>query len=300
MHNLSEKVADSYRQGKKVKSNPSNPVTSRRRKLYSVIKERTGGNAQAELDYAISIINQERPKIENYILSKNEVPMDKIEDLIMQAYQLRSQEIDHTASLLGVSDGEAAIFLEDDEASSETANDNEVDNFIGELFAPIGLAAKHLHGNSGGLSTPNNFVDAGLIGGLINTVGSKVNNADLRRAAQDKPAGILGFLGAGGTAGYNALRNYFKVPANADEKARVIAGQITDVSQLRGYGGAVAATSGTNILPGGINVAGVDVIKAIETQKKQEAIKKALPFIIIGLVVIIVVTILIVRNAKHK
>lgn len=291
MINLSEKVADSYRTGNKATANPNNAVTSRRRKLYGVIKSRTGGDPDAELEYAMKIIAQERPKIESYVMSKNEVPAGDVRDLAIQAYKLRCKEIDDTAHILNVSDSEAGIFIEDDEADNENANSSETDNFIGELFAPVGIAAKHLQKNSG---NPDNFVDPNLLGGIINTIGNKVNAADLKRAAQDKAPGILGFLGTGGNAAYNALRNYFKQPANADEKAKVLAGIITDQTQLRGYGTAIAYHAP------GTNVAGVDVVSAIEAQKKQEAIKKALPFIIIGIVVIIVVTILIVRRGNKS
>lgn len=294
MLNLSEKIADSYRKGENPKSNPGNPVTSRRRKLFTTIKERTGGDPDAELNYSMKIIQRERPKIEDYIISKNEVPLDRIEDLIMQAYQLRCSEIDNTAKTLGVSEGEAGIFLEDDEAETETANNPEADNFIGELFAPIGIAAKHLNGS-------DNFVDAGLVSGIINTVGTKVDKGTLKRAAENKPSGVLGFL-SGGKKQYELLRAYLQNPANTAEKDGVLRGTITDISQLKGYGGGdLPVKSGANIAGGGLNVAGVDVLKAIEDQKKKDAIKKALPFIIIGIVVIILVTVLIVKkNASNK
>jgi hypothetical protein len=295
MINLSERVADSYRQGKTPKANPGNKVTSKRRKLYSIIKDRTGGDPQAEMDYAVKIIQKERPKIENYVLSKNEVPADDIQDLIMQAYQLRCDEIDSHSKMLSVSEGEAGIFLEEDEAESETANNPAADSFIGELFAPIGIAAKHIQGDDS-----DSFVDSGLVSGIINTIGSKVDKGTLRRAAENKKAGVLGFL-SGGKNQYELLRTYLQDPANAAEKQAVLKGTITDITQLKGYGGAAGQAGGNRNMGAGLNVAGVDVLKAIEDQKKKDAIKKALPFVIIGLIVIILVTILIVKkNAKSN
>lgn len=291
MINLSEKIADSFRKNRPLRANPGNPVTSRRRKLYSVIKDRTGGDPVAEMDYAMSILNKERAKIENYVISKNEVPMDKIQDLIMQAYQLRINEIDSTANMLGVSDGEAGIFLEDDEAETELANNPEADNFVGELFAPIGLAAKHLQSES----DSDNFIDPSLIQGVLNTAGGLFDKASLKRAASNKPAGIAGTI-SGGKKQYELLRKYLQDPANKDEKDMVLNGSIKEVTQLRGYGGA-AGVSGN---AGGVKIMADDVIKQIAAQKKREAINKALPFVIIGLIVIIVVTVLIVKNANRK
>lgn len=290
MVNLSEKVADSFRNNKPAKANPANPVTSRRRKLYSVIKDRTGGDPAAELEYAMKIVQLERPKIESYVISKNEVPMDGIQDLIMQAYKLRCAEIDSTSSMLGLSDGEANIFLEDDEADTTMANNAEAENFIGELFAPIGIAAGHIQSNS----SPDNL-DSSLVTGLLNTVGGLFDKGALRRAAQNKPAGIAGTI-AGGAKQYNLLRSYLQNPVNKDEKDLILKGAITDTSQLRGYGN----DAGDLGKGGGIKVLGNDVIKEIAKQKKKEAIKKALPFIILGVSVIILVTILIVRSAKRK
>lgn len=295
MINLSEKIADSYRKNRNPKANPGNVVTSRRRKLYSTIKDRTGGDADAEFDYAMKIIGKERAKIENYVISKNEVPMDNLAELVMQAFNLRCQEIDQTARTLNVSDAEAGLFIEDDEAESALANNGEQDNFLGELFAPIGIAAKHL---SGGEDSNDNFVDAGLVSGVINTIGGKVDKGTLKRAAQNKPSGILGFL-SGGKKQYELLRSYLQDPKNAAEKDKVLKGIITDISQLAGYGGQLPANN-SGILPNGVNIAGIDVLKAIEDQKKKEAIKKALPFIIIGLIVIILITVLIVKNANRN
>lgn len=287
MINLSEKIADSYRKNTPAKANPANPVTSRRRKLYQVIKERTGGDPSAELEYSLRIIKQERPKIESYVISKNEVPLENLEDLIMQAYQLRCNEIDSTAKILNVSDAEAGLFLEDDEAESEIANNPEAENFIGEFFAPIGLAAKHL--------TTHDSLDGSLIEGVTNTIGNMIDKGALKRAAQNKKAGIIGGI-SGGKKEYELLRTYLQNPANSDEKNLVLNGTITDTTQLRGYGGA-AGTVGN---AGGVKILAKDVIDKIAREKKNEVIRKNLPYIIIGLVVIIIVTILIVKNAKRK
>jgi hypothetical protein len=288
MINLSEKIADSYRKGHEAKANPANPVTSRRRKLYSVIKDRTGGDPSAELEYAMKIIAKERPKIEDYVISKNEVPMDKLSDLVMQAYTLRCREIDHTAKTLGVSEGEGNIFLEDDEAEEKLANDANAENFVGELFAPIGIAATHLNGS------PDNL-DSSLVTGILNTVGGMFDKGALRRAAQNKPAGITGTL-AGGSKQYNLLRSYLQNPANADERDLILKGAITDTSQLRGYNQDAGNLGST----GGIKVLGKDVINEIAKQKKKEELKKAMPFIIMGVVILILIIFLIVKSVKRK
>lgn len=292
MINLSERVADSYRKNEKAKANPANAVTSRRRKLYSVIKERTGGDPSAELEYSMKIIQKERPKLENYVISKNEVPADSIQDLILQAYKLRCDEIDSTASMLGVSDGEASIFLEGDEAESDLANNPETENFIGELFAPVGIAAKHITSMEGA----NNFVDPSLVQGVLGTAGNILDKSALKRAANNKPSGVVGLL-TGGKKEYDLLRKYLQDPKNADEKDAVLRGIITDVTQLRGY---ALGTTGNVIAGGGVRVLANDVIDQIAQQKKREIINKNLPFIIGGLILIIVVTVLIVKNANRN
>lgn len=289
MMNVSEKVADSYRTGNKPNANPANKVTRRRRKLFDTIKERTGGDPNAELDYSLKIIQRERPKIENYIMSKNEVPMDSLEDIVNQAYQLRCKEIDDTARTLGVSEGEANIFIEDDESETEQANNYEAENFIGELFAPIEIAASHLN-------KPEGFVDPNLISGLIGTAGAKIDSAAMKRAALDKKSGILGFL-SGGKGEYEQLRKYLQDPKNKDEKDAVLAGVIKDPSQLRGFGG---LQNQNTLLGGKVGVFANDVIDEIARQKKREMIRKNLPFIILGIVAIILITYLIVKNAGNK
>lgn len=285
MNNVSEKVADSYRTNSKPVANPNNKVTRNRRKLFATIKERTGNDPNAELDYSLAIINRERPKIESYVINKNEVPADKLEDLVKQAYALRCVEIDSTANTLGVSENEANIFLEDDEADTEESNNYEAENFIGELFAPIELAVKHL--NSGA----DNFIDPSIITGITNVAGQKIDSAQLRRAAQNKPSGIIGML-SGGKGEYELLKSYLQKEENKDEKQKVLSGIITNVSQLRGYG---------NIGGGkGVNIAASDVINEIAKQKRKEEINKILPYVLIGVVAIILITVYISKNAKSN
>lgn len=287
MLNLSEKIADSYRNKKASKANPANRITNKRRKLFEHIKERAGGNPESELLYSMQMIKKNRPKIDAYILSRNETPLDSAEDAALQAYQLRCNEIEEAASILGVSEGEAGIFIEDDEAETAAANNYEGESSLGELFAPIGIAAKHLANPDA-----DNFLDAGLVTGIANTIGEKIDIGALKRAAQNKPSGIIGFL-SGGNKEYDAVRAYLQRPENIAEKNAVIAGTITSASQLKGFGGLPANSTGVKVLA-------KDVIDEITRQKKREAINKALPFIIIGIAAIILITVLIVKRAKNK
>ncbi len=162
------------------------------------------------------------------------------------------------------------------------------------MFAPIGIAAKHLSYQGDG---SDNYLDGGLVTGLINTIGGKLDAGQLKRAAENKPSGIVGAL-TGGKKEYERLRAYLQNPANAEEKARVLNGQITNVNQLQGYGGGNTGNTGLN-LPN-LNIAGTDVVAEMIRIKKREEIKKMLPFIIIGVVLIIFVTFLIAKNAKSK
>jgi hypothetical protein len=80
-----------------------------------------------------------------------------------------------------------------------------------------------------------------------------------------------------------------------DEKNKILAGVIKDVSELRGFA-ALQNTEGGS----GVKLLAKDVIDEIARQKKKEAIKKALPFIIIGIAAIILITVLIMKRAKGK
>lgn len=288
MINVSEKVADSFRNNKRAQANPTNTVTAKRRGLYSKIMDATGSDPEQSYKYSMDILKRQKPKLSAYVMSKNEMPVDDLDGLVMQAYKIRCNEIDSTKNILGVTDQEANIFLEDDEADMIEANSPEADNFAGELFAPIGIAAAYMEGKR----NPDNFVDPYVLSGAINTIGSKIDSAALKRAAQDKPAGVLGFL-SGGSKEYDAIRKYLQNPANIAEKNAVIAGTITSAQQLKGFGGSIVPS-------GGVNVMAKDVIDEIARQKKREAINKALPFIIIGVIVLILVTVLIVKNAKRN
>ncbi len=291
MQTLSEKVANSYRDGSTVKPEANNKTTRKRRALYKKIMNQSHGNIGDQIAMSLNIIKQNRPLVESYVLSQNEVPLDNIEDLVKQAYELRSKEIDDTAQLLQVSEGEANIFLEADSSFQSGVNNFQGGADLGELFAPIGIAAKHLS-FTGEDSEPDSFIDANLVSGVIGTIGGKLDSAQLKRAAENKPSGIVGAL-TGGKKEYETLRSYLQNPKNADEKAAVIKGVINSVYQLRGYStGGITLNQGV----GGVNIAGVDVIEEIARQKRREAIRKAIPFLIIGVVVIVLVTFLIVRK----
>jgi hypothetical protein len=293
MKDVASKVANAYRTNTNPKANPNNRITVRRRRMYDKINKDSGGDENAKFQTCMNILKRNRGRLQSYIISRNETPMDSLEDLTLQAYALRCNEIESTARMMGVTEGEAGIFLEEDESDMETANNPDAKNRVGELFAPIGIAAKHIS------TKGDNFVDAGLVSGIINTVGSKVDKGTLKRAAENKPSGLLGFL-SGGKKQYELLRSYLQDPKNVDEKNAVLKGIITEVTQLKGYGGQIPASGGTQILPGGVNIAGIDVLKAIEDQKKKEAIKKMLPMILIGLAVIILIVVLITKNANRN
>ena len=289
MQNISEKVADSIRRNAKPNANPANKVTASRRKLFQNIKERTGGNVKAEMDFAISILERERPKIEKYVLSMNEVPMDNIGELATQAYNLRCREIDTVMKTINVSEPEALIFIENDESETENSFNDETNDFIGHLFAPVGIVAKNMHNEN------DNFIDPSIIGGIVNTVGGKLGAAQLKRAAENKNSGIVGFL-TGGKNEYEIIRKYLQDPANVAEKNAVLAGTIKDVSQLKGF-----AQLAPSINQGlGVNVAGSDVVSEIARIKRRETFNKYLPFVIIGLIVLIFATIYITKHASKN
>lgn len=291
---LGDLMAESFRTGEKPTPNKNNRQTTNRRKLYRQIKERAGGDPSGELDYSLELVRENLPTIQQYIMSRGEVPSEGIEDIVLQAYNLRSREAENIAQTLDVSTNDALMFLEDDEATNIQANIGAEENFLGMYAAPIEIAAAHL-------SKPidkeqvNNFVDPAMVAGLINVAGEKINASKLKRAAEGKPAGVVGFLSTGGTKAYDALRKYLQDPKNADEKKAILAGTITDVSQLRLYGAdtdQVPNTGGGS----GIKLLAKDLADEVARQKKKEMIRKYLPIAIIGLVVLILIVYFLARK----
>jgi hypothetical protein len=286
---ISEAISHSYLSGNKPKVNINNKFTRRRMKLYENIKENTGENPDSELDYSRQIINENVPKVQRYIMSQNEQPSANLDDMIKQAYHLRCNQISAISSSLDIPDKDAQILIEEDENDANEIEANGKDEFLAELFAPIGIAATRLQMKQKRDSAEaDNFVSPDLISGLIGTVGTKIGAADLKRAAANKPAGVLGFLGAGGTAHYDSLRAYFqKNPTIAQE---VLSGQITDESQLPNW---------SNTMPTGANILNSNAItQSIADYQKKQALHKALPFIIGGVLVLVIVIILIARKRK--
>ena len=286
---LSEAMAESFRSGFVNPPNANNKVTTGRRKLYEHILGQAGGDPNGELDYSMKLIKDGEPDIQKYVLSKGETPAPDAEDLALQAYNLRCQEIDNIANTIGVPDTDAQIFLEQDEDEAKGANSSAVDSNIGALFAPIGLAAKHLHrkGVAGHADNAAGGLLGGLLSGVIGAAGAKINSGDLMRAAEGKSAGIFGALGTGGTKFYDALRAYLQNPANADEKQNVLNGTITDVSMLRGY---------QSLPQGGLAVQA----QQVTSQLKANAIQQYLPYIFIGVIVLIVIIVVATKSVDRK
>jgi hypothetical protein len=309
---ISEHIANSYASGKKPKVNINNKFTRKRMKLYENIKENTGENPDSELDFSRQIIGENLPKVQRYIMSQNETPSDNLDNLIKQAYSLRCNQINAISSSLDISDRDAQILIEEDEHEANEIEANGKDEFLAELFAPIGIAAtrlqmKHkkdqaeaenLDGEADNLSG-----DLGnILGGVLGIAGTKISAGDFKRAAQNKPAGVLGALGAGGTSHYNALRSWFsQYPKIA---ALVVSGQIPDEASLYYYvqqqnvisqGGAKISMPPVSAI-GSTPINSNDIVGGIADYQKKQALKKALPLIIIGAVALIIVIVLIARK----
>jgi hypothetical protein len=226
-------------------------------------------------------------------MSRGETPAQGVEELAIQASTLRQKEAESVAGAIDTSVDDALVFLEDDEATNMDANISMGENYLGMLAAPVQIAAHHLVKGVVDKDQVDNFVDPAIIAGIINTAGAKINSADLKRAANNKPAGLLGALGQGGTKAYDALRKYLNDPTNADEKKAVLSGVITDVSQLRMFNTDQVPNTGGG---SGLKLLGKDLVDEVAKQKKKEVIQKYLPIIIIGLVALIIIVVLIARK----
>jgi hypothetical protein len=287
METLAQSIAENYRTGKPIEVNPNNNITASRRKMYSHLNDYTGGDPESMYKYSMNVLSKYRPNIQRYVLSQGEVPNKDFNKMVQQAYDLRCKQIEHYSKASGLPQNEAQILLENEESDKEEIQNPDSNTFLGALAAPIGVAAhyiKHSADNFVG-ENPDNL-DPALIMGLINTATAKINSSDLKRAAQNKPAGILGTLGTGGTSQYDSLRSFLQKPENAQIKQQILNGLITDVSQIPGFSPA----------QGGVNVLAQDAIN----QVKQQEIKKMIPYIIIGLIILTLVIVLLVRHHDRR
>lgn len=275
-------LLDMQTRGENVSPNPANDVTIGRKAKGQRIMKKSEGNDSAAFQIAMNDISDNVPRLQEFILQHSEEPSPNLGDMVKQVYELRQRDAAEANDVLGFQGKEEPIlFLEQQEADFINENGYPLESFLGDLYAPIDIAYSYMMKNS----KPDNFVDPALLTGIINTVGSKVGSADLKRAAQDKPAGILGFLGAGGTAHYNSLRSYFKDPKNAATRQAVINGQITSEAQLPGWTSPITNMSGS-FQPVVNNLAG-------------SAFKSFLPYIILFLVLIGIIVFIASRH-KHK
>lgn len=298
MSHISAALEEMYRTQRTIKPPRTNAITKARIKQYEGIKEATGEDPTSELDYSRQIIKDNIPIVERYVLSQNETPARKTDDLIKQAYQLRCRQIDNVAKAMDVPTDDAEVWLEMDESDDMNLDVSGADSFLGSLFAPIGVAATRLQQKAKkGLaydpaySEPDNLDLGSVLGGVTQVVGGALSGSELKRAAQNKPAGVVGALSTGGSAHYNDLRAYFqKNPAVAQQ---VLSGAITSESQLPNWGGSLYGT-GANVLNSN------DITGSIADYQRKQQIKKMLPVIIIGVVALIIVTILITKGASKR
>jgi hypothetical protein len=279
---LSETIAESYRTGNRPKINSANKFTASRRNMYEHIRNLAGGDKNLMKHNSLSVIKDYLPTLQKYVISQNEVPNKDPELLAKQAYQLRCKQIKHYASAAGISEPEAQILLESEEAERDASQQPDADTYLGGLAAPVGVVGSHSDFDYFDNNPETDNLDPALVMGLLNTATSKINSADLKRAAQNKPAGILGTLGTGGTSQYDSLRSFLQKPENAQIKQQILNGLITDISQIPNFSGNA----------GGINVLAQDTISQI----KQQEIKKMLPYIILGLVLFAVLIFFIARR----
>jgi len=299
MSHISNALQEMYRTNRHIKPQRTNAITRARVKQYEDIKNATGEDGSSELDYSRQIVKDNLPIVQRYVLSQNETPASKTDDLIKQAYQLRCKQIDAVAKSMDVPTDEAEVWLEMDEADDMNLEVSGADSYLGSLFAPIGVAATRLQQKARkGLaydpdySMPDTLDPSqtgSIIGGVTQVLGGVLSGSELKRAAAGKPAGVIGSLSTGGSAHYNDLRAYFK--ANPNIAQQVLNGTITSESQLPNYAGNL---SGANILNSN------DITGSIADYQRKQQIKKMLPIIIIGVVAIIIITVLISRNARKS
>jgi hypothetical protein len=281
MKSICSTAADYYRTGKKKFANPNNSITTKRKNLFEKIKSSANGNISNEILLSMNIIKPNRDKIEQYVISQGESPAENIQHLIKQAYDLRSKQVDSVAASLGISDGEAIVTIEQDEDFQRKINNYSGGGNIGELFAPIGIAAKYLSHGGG-----DNF----NLSSVTSVVGEKIDKSALIRAAQNKKPGIIGSIS--GKRKYEQLRSYLNSPENIKEKEAVLKGIITDVSELKNFNPLNESS--------GVKVLAKDVIDQLKKNEKKKELNKIIPYAIIGVIIIILISVIITKYAGNS
>ena len=294
MNNINELMAEGARTGKNIKVNPANKITSARRKMFSNIQELSGNDPQQMFEKSVKIVNDYIPNVRRYVLSQNEIPNNNTNNLIKQAYQLRCNQINNYSKATGLSNGNAQILLESEESESDNYHAPDKETYLGALSAPIGIVASYLENsnNFDGNTETDYFIDPAIVTGLFSTVGSKISASELKRAAMNKPAGLVGLLSSGGTSTYDKLRAFLNNPANIQYKNGILNGQINDISQIPLFSTGGYINNNTGGLGGFTN-------QTINEIKKQK-IKQAIPYIIIGVAVLILIIVLILKKRGNK
>lgn len=165
---MSQYIMDSFA-GEAMRPDPSNPVTLKRKMWHKQI----GGN----IEKAMSLVRKNIPRIDKYIISKGEAPLPTPIEKSIQAYVLKSKEIDEVSKSLGIPESEAQIFLDEAESKGFELNHPDADNFLGEILSAIAPIAQ-----------------------------KGIDSIAAKRAAKGKPAGVFGTLASGGTQSYNTVR----------------------------------------------------------------------------------------------
>lgn len=272
-------MLDQQQQGESIKPNPNNKITKKRLALGRSIMSIANGKSESAYNAAMDLLGNHIERLQEFVLSHSEEPAPELNKLVVQCYQLRQTDINDASDVLSFDNKEAKIFLDQQESDFYDEMGYVRDEFLGELVAAIDIAYAHIKSN------PDGFIDAGLLQGVINTIGTKVNASTLKRAAQGKKPGILGLLSTGGKKHYAALVAYFNDPKNKDTRAKVVSGQIIDESELPNWN-APPVTSTTNP----INQIGNDIA--------HDQIKKYLPYIIGGILLIVVIVYFAARRKK--
>lgn len=266
MLQLSE-LLDMQSRGESIEPNPNNKVTRRRKGAAEHIAASSDNDPGSMYNQSMEMLGENINRLQEYVLSRSEEPAPELPDLVNQVVELRKSDIGEIMEVLDFSPDQALVHLEEQEDRFEKDYGYVRDEFLGHLQAPLMIAYNYQKkGNS------YDTIDPALLSGVFNTVGVKLSSAELRRAAQDKPAGVVGTLAPGGKKHYDALRAYFKAEANKKVREAVLAGQISDESQLPGWGANVDTGGGKGKGP-------LDPLV-------DQQMKRAIPYII-GFVVII-------------
>lgn len=134
---------EAQNQGKDVIPNPANAFTASRLAAKDFISNFASEHGEDEADVALQIVEDNRGKLEKYVMSKGEMPLSNSAELAVQVFLNHEADIKKIQDITGLSREDAEVALEAQQAYLYNQNHPEADSFLGAVLAAVGSVASN-------------------------------------------------------------------------------------------------------------------------------------------------------------